>query len=273
MPDRYAVIGNPVAHSRSPFIHTEFARENGDDIVYETLYAENDSFVNVVNEFVRSGGCGLNVTLPFKGHAYRLANECTERARAAEAVNTLTFRGGKIYGDNTDGVGLVRDITHNLDVPITGKSILILGAGGAARGIISPLFEEQPAKLTVVNRTMIKAEALVHHFSRWGSVSAISYQALAGMRFDIIINATSSSLNNELPPIPSGLFSARTLAYDMVYGKGLTPFLQRAQAEHAGMLADGVGMLVEQAAESWLIWRGRLPKTRQVTHKLRELLA
>lgn len=273
MVDRYAVIGNPVAHSRSPFIHTEFAREEGISIVYESLCAEKDNFVSVVNAFMETGGRGLNVTLPFKENAFRMATECTERACAAEAVNTITFRDGKVYGDNTDGVGLVRDIVKNLDVPITGKRVLILGAGGAARGIIVPLFAEHPAQLTIANRTLIKAEALVHRFSRWGVCNAVSYHKLVGERFDVVINATSSSLHNELPPIPVGLFSARTLAYDMVYGKGLTPFLRRAQSENAGMLADGVGMLVEQAAESWLIWRGTRPGTRRVTHKLRELLA
>lgn len=273
MTDRYAVIGNPVAHSQSPFIHNEFARACGDDIQYGKLHAEQHKFTDVVNEFVAAGGCGLNVTLPFKGQAFRIATDVTERAQAAEAVNTLTFRGGKIYGDTTDGVGLVRDIVVNLDVPIAGKTILILGAGGAVRGVLEPLLVERPSQLVIANRTLIKAQALTHHFARWGKCEAVGYGELVGKSFDVIINATSSSLNDELPPIPNKLFSARTLAYDMVYSQGLTPFLRRAQSENAGMLADGLGMLVEQAAESWFIWRATRPETRKVTHLLRELLA
>ncbi|MGR2662783.1 MULTISPECIES: shikimate dehydrogenase [Chromobacterium] len=273
MTDRYAVIGNPVSHSQSPFIHNEFAAATGQDIAYDKLFAELGRFNDVVAEFVAAGGKGLNITLPFKGDAYRFANELTERARAAEAVNTLCFRDGKIYGDNTDGVGLVRDIVDNLDYPIAGAKVLILGAGGAVRGVLEPILEQKPASLTIANRTLIKAEALAHHFAPWGKVEAIGYEQLKGRSFDIVINATSTSLSNELPPIPYGLFTARTLAYDMVYSKGLTPFLQRAQAENAGMLADGLGMLVEQAAESFSIWRGVEPATRKVTNMLREVLA
>lgn len=275
MTERYAVIGNPVAHSQSPFIHAEFARADNRSIRYEKLEAALDRFADVVNAFVKTGGCGLNVTLPFKGDAYRYAGELSERARAAEAVNTLTFRDGKVYGDNTDGVGLVRDIIGNLDFPIAGKRVLILGAGGAVRGVLGPLLQEKPASLTIANRTLIKAEALAHHFDALGlgRCEAVGYDRLAGQQFDIVINGTSTSLNNELPPIPHGIFSTRTLAYDMVYSSGLTMFLQRAQAENAGMLADGLGMLVEQAAESYYIWHGVKPETRKVTNMLRELLA
>jgi shikimate dehydrogenase len=273
MTDRYAVIGNPIAHSQSPFIHAEFAKETGENISYERLYADVDKFKPVVDEFRQSGALGLNVTLPFKGDAYRYASELTERARAAEAVNTLTFRDGKVYGDNTDGVGLVRDIVENLEFPIKDQRVLILGAGGAVRGVLVPILAEQPKSLTIANRTLIKAEALAHQFGKFGQIEAVGYEGLEGRQFDIIINATSTSLSNELPPIPRGVFSTRTLAYDMVYSKGLTPFLARAQAEHAGMLADGLGMLVEQAAESFAIWRGKQPETRLVTNLLRDLLA
>ncbi len=273
MTDRYAVIGNPVAHSQSPMIHAEFARATGEAIRYEKLFAELGRFREVVEGFIAEGGRGLNVTLPFKGEAYRMSDEVTERARAAEAVNTLTFRDGKVYGDNTDGIGLVRDIVQAMDVQLAGKNVLVLGAGGAVRGVLEPLLEEKPASLTIANRTLIKAEALVHHFAPWGVCQATGYGELAGRAFDVIINATSTSLHNELPPIPAGLFNARSLAYDMVYSKGLTPFLRRAQSENAGMLADGLGMLVEQAAESFFIWRGKRPDTRKVTHMLRELLA
>jgi len=273
MTDRYAVIGNPVSHSQSPFIHAEFARQTEQTIQYDRLYADLDKFDEVVGQFIQDGAKGLNITLPFKGNAYRMATELTDRARAAEAVNTLTFKDGKIYGDNTDGVGLVRDIVTNLDFPIAGQRVLILGAGGAVRGVLGPILAEKPASLTIANRTLIKAEALAHQFSAEGKIEAVGYEALNGRQFDIIINATSTSLSNELPPIPAGLFTARTLAYDMVYSKGLTPFLRRAQTENAGMLADGLGMLVEQAAESFRIWRGIQPDTRKVTNELRDLLA
>jgi shikimate dehydrogenase len=273
MSERYAVIGNPVAHSQSPFIHAEFARVENRSIRYERLQAALDRFVDVVSAFAKTGGCGLNVTLPFKGEAVRYATELSERARVAQAVNTLTFRDGAVLGDNTDGVGLVRDIVDNLDFPIADKHVLILGAGGAVRGVLGPLLEEHPASMTIANRTLIKAEALVHHFAPLGVCRAVSYEQLDGQHFDIVINGTSSSLNNELPPIPHGLFTARTLAYDMVYSSGLTMFLQRAQSENAGMLADGLGMLVEQAAESFYLWHGVKPETRKVTNMLRELLA
>ncbi|TCW32278.1 shikimate dehydrogenase [Gulbenkiania mobilis] len=274
MTDRYAVIGNPVSHSQSPFIHNEFAKANGEDIRYEKLFAEVGRFEEVVRAFIAQGGKGLNVTLPFKGNACRMSTELTDRARAAEAVNTLTFtEDGRILGDNTDGVGIVRDIVDNLDVPIVGKQVLILGAGGAVRGVLGPILAEKPASVTIANRTLIKAESLAHHFADHGSVSAVGYEDLRDKHFDLVINATSTSLNNDLPPIPPGIFTARTLAYDMVYSKGLTPFLKRAQAENAGMLADGLGMLVEQAAESYRIWRGRQPETRKVTNMLREVLA
>ena len=273
MTERYAVIGNPVAHSQSPFIHAEFAKAEGLEIDYERLPAPIDAFAETVDAFVAAGGKGLNITLPFKGDAYRYATEISDRARAAEAVNTLTFRDGCVCGDNTDGVGLVRDMVDNLDVEIAGKSVLVLGAGGAVRGVLGPLLQEKPASLLIANRTLIKADKLAHHFAVYGDCKAISYEKLRGKTFDIVINGTSTSLHNALPPIPPGIFSAKTLAYDMVYSRGLTCFLQRAQAEHAGMLADGLGMLVEQAAESFLIWHGVKPETRKVTNMLRELLA
>ena len=275
MTERYAVIGNPVAHSQSPFIHAEFARAENLSIRYERLHAATDRFVDVVSAFEKTGGCGLNVTLPFKGDAYRYAKELSDRARAAEAVNTLTFRDGKVSGDNTDGVGLVRDIVDNLDFPLRDRSVLILGAGGAVRGVLGPILEEKPSAVTIANRTVIKAEALAHHFEElgFGTCEAVGYDALEGRHFDIVINGTSTSLHNELPPIPHGIFTTRSLAYDMVYSSGLTMFLQRAQSENAGMLADGLGMLVEQAAESFFIWHGVKPETRKVTNMLRELLA
>src|SRR5574343_885906 len=272
MTDRYAVIGNPISHSQSPFIHSEFASATGQALQYEKLFADIGKFDEVVSAFVAAGGRGLNVTLPFKGDAFRFADEVTECARLSEAVNTLTFRDGKVYGDNTDGVGLVRDIVENLDMPIAGKRVLLLGAGGAVRGVLLPLLEEKPASLTVANRTVEKAQALASQFAPYGAVRAVGYPDLMGEQFDIIINGTSTSLHDELPPIPHGVFAPDALAYDMVYSAGLTPFLKRAQQEKAGMLADGLGMLVEQAAESFFIWRGVKPETRRVMTILREVL-
>jgi shikimate dehydrogenase len=273
MSERYAVIGNPVAHSQSPFIHAEFARAENRPLVYERLPAAIDAFAATVDDFVKNGGRGLNVTMPFKEDAFHYASELSERARLAGAVNTLTFRDGKVYGDNTDGTGLVQDIVGNMDFPLAGKRVLVLGAGGAVRGVLGPLLQEQPESLLIANRTLIKADALARHFSALGNCQAISYDELEGQVFDVVINGTPTSLQQLLPPIPHGLFTARTLAYDLVYGSGLTLFLQRAQSENAGMLVDGLGMLVEQAAESYFLWHGVKPETRNVTNMLRELLA
>lgn len=272
MTDQYAVIGNPISHSQSPLIHSEFAKQTGQNIVYDRLSAPLDGFDRVASAFVGQGGKGLNITLPFKGDAFRLAHQLTSRASVCEAVNTLTFKDGVIYGDNTDGVGLVRDIVENLDMPIAGKRVLLLGAGGAVRGVLLPLLEEKPASLTVANRTVEKAQALASQFAPYGAVRAVGYPDLMGEQFDIIINGPSPSLHDELPPIPHGVFAPDALAYDMVYSAGLTPFLKRAQQEKAGMLADGLGMLVEQAAESFFIWRGVKPETRRVMAILREVL-
>ena len=273
MTELYAVIGHPIDHSQSPFIHQEFARQTGLGLDYERLRAPLDGFEAAVRQFIGRGGKGLNVTLPFKLEACQLSGALTERARAADAVNTLTFRDGQIQGDNTDGVGLVRDIVDNLDVRIQGKRLLLLGAGGAVRGVLQPLLAQHPASLTVANRTVAKAEALVTHFAQWGEVDAAGYDDLAGQQFDIVINGTSTGLSGNDLPLPAGLLAGSELVYDMVYGKGLTPFLARGQAERAGMLSDGLGMLVEQAAESWHIWHGGRPNTRLVMNSLRERLA
>lgn len=259
MIDRYAVIGNPVAHSKSPQIHALFAHENGQDMAYERLLAPLDRFRETVERFRTEGGRGLNVTVPFKEEAYRLATACTERARSAEAVNTLRFDTGAIYGDNTDGAGLVRDICDNLGVAIAGRRVLLLGAGGAARGVIAPLLAEGPEKLTIANRTVERARVLERHFAP--AVVAGGYEALSGSSFDIVINATSASLAGALPPLPPGMFAAGSLAYDMMYGAGPTPFLRWAQDQGAALAADGLGMLIEQAAESFFVWRGIRPRT------------
>ena len=274
MTQRYAVIGNPIAHSQSPYIHLEFARLQGVPLAYERLLAPLDGFAASVRDFVAGGGHGLNVTLPFKLEAHELARQhLTERARAAGAVNTLTFRDGEVHGDNTDGIGLTRDITVNLDVAIAGKNVLVLGAGGAVRGVLLPLLEQKPASVTLVNRTLDKAQQVAADFAAWGRIEVCAYEQLAGRHFDIVINGTSAGLSGALPPLPDGVLTDSELVYDMVYGKGLTPFLARAQAERAGMLSDGLGMLVEQAAESYRIWHGVQPETRPVMNSLRDLLA
>lgn len=274
MSDRYAVIGNPISHSQSPFIHNEFAKQTDEALIYERVLAPLDGFDAVVQEFIQLGGRGMNITVPFKLEAAKLCTHLSERARIAQAANTLSFlENGEIHGDNTDGVGLVRDIVSNLDCALNDRSILMLGAGGAVRGVLLPLLEQAPASITLVNRTRKKAEQLAQECAQNGTIDVLDYAALAGRTFDIIINGTSTSLNDELPPLPEGVFAKTILAYDMMYAAGLTPFLRRAQTENVQILADGLGMLVEQAAESFFIWRGIYPETRSVIGKLRELLA
>jgi len=268
MPDRYAVIGNPVAHSKSPRIHAEFASQTGQDMSYELLLAPADAFAATAGAFRNSSGRGLNVTLPFKSEAFRFATRCSERARAAQAVNTLKFADSEIFGDNTDGVGLVNDLLRNLHRTIAGGRILLLGAGGAARGVIGPLLQQRPARIVLANRDVKKAQLLKNCFV--GEIEAGSYAALAGRQFDLVINATSASLTGALPPLPGGVFAPGGLAYDMMYGKGDTPFLAFARGERAATLADGLGMLVEQAAESFFIWRGVHPETAPVLKLLRQ---
>jgi len=275
MTDLYAVIGNPVAHSKSPQIHAAFAQQTGEDIAYGRLLAPLEGFSDAVKQFRAAGGRGLNVTVPFKEEAYRLATLHSEPARTAEAVNTLRFDAGAIYGDNTDGAGLVRDIRDNLGFAIAGRRILLLGAGGAARGVIAPLLAEGPKDLTIANRTLERAAVLARHFaSHFGPhfaprPRASAYDALSGSRFDIVVNATSASLAGALPPLPRGVFAAGSLAYDMMYGRGLTPFLEWARGQGAGLTADGLGMLIEQAAESFFVWRGIRPRTATVFASLR----
>jgi len=274
MTDRYAVIGNPIAHSKSPQIHAVFARQTGQDIEYTRLLAPPDGFRGTVESFRAAGGRGANVTVPFKLEAFDLADEVSQRAKDAQAANFLNFDGGRIRADNTDGAGLTRDITGNLGFSMAGRRVLLMGAGGAARGALQPLLAQQPAILTIVNRTVEKAlqlaEAFRYHPSAASSVlSGLRYDELAGHHFDLVINATSSSLQGELPPLPAGVFAEGSLAYDIMYGKGLTPFLAFAQSQGAARLADGLGMLVEQAAESFFLWRGVRAETRPVIELLR----
>jgi len=268
MPDQYAVIGNPVAHSQSPLIHAAFAHQTAQDLVYGRLLAPKDAFVATAHAFRARGGRGLNVTLPFKGEAFRLSTVLSEHARAAQAVNTLKFDGDVIFGDNTDGAGLVNDLVRNLGCTVAGRRILLLGAGGAARGVIEPLLQQQPAQFVLANRALDKAQRLAQSFR--GTVEAGTYAALAGRQFDLVVNATSASLAGELPPLPPGVFAHGALAYDMMYGRDETPFLAFACGEGAARLADGLGMLVEQAAESFFIWRGLRPDSAPVLQLLRQ---
>ncbi|AIY40028.1 Shikimate 5-dehydrogenase I alpha [Collimonas arenae] len=270
----YVVIGNPIAHSKSPAIHARFAADTAQDMRYTHLLAPLDGFAATVREFIAQGGRGANVTVPFKLEAYALADELTTRAKAAGAVNTLKFENGRILGDNTDGIGLVSDIVRNAGFDLTHKKILLLGAGGAARGVILPLLEGKPAQLVIANRTVAKAEELVQQFQSYGDrpgiLSACGFTD-AWQQFDLVINATSASLQAELPPLAASLFGPATLAYDMMYGSQPTVFMQFAAA-HGAQVRDGLGMLVEQAAEAFFVWRGVRPSTDAVFAALRTQL-
>jgi shikimate dehydrogenase len=268
VPDRYAVIGNPIGHSKSPQVHALFAQQTRQVMIYERLLAPLDNFTGAVQDFVAQGGRGANVTVPFKLEAFALAQELTPRAQSAGAVNTLSFSAGRIKGDNTDGIGLVRDIMINAAVPLKGRSVLLLGAGGAARGVILPLIEANIASLVIANRTQDRAQELAQHFSASTvPVSASTFGQL-DRTFDVIINATSASLSSDLPPVPDAVFGPETLAYDMMYSAQPTRFMQHA-AQRGAHVRDGLGMLVEQAAESFQIWRGVRPETASVDQWLR----
>jgi shikimate dehydrogenase len=264
VPDRYAVIGHPVAHSKSPWIHAQFARATGEAVEYGAIDAPPEAFARTVDAFRAAGGKGLNVTLPFKGEAFRYCAETTERARAAQAVNTLVLDRERPFGDNTDGVGLVRDLSVNLGRRLAGAHLLLLGAGGAAQGVLGPLAQAGVAGIVIANRTLPRAQALA---ARVPGAAACGFDGLEGRDFDLVINATSAGLAGELPRLPAGLFRPGALAYDMVYGRD-TEFLAMARAAGAET-SDGMGMLVEQAAESFLVWRGVRPDTRAVLAALR----
>lgn len=273
MTDRYCVFGNPIAHSKSPAIHAEFAAGSAQNMCYEALLAPLDGFTETVREFIAAGGRGANVTVPFKEEAFRLCDKRSARAERAGAVNTLVFDKAEIFGDNTDGAGLVSDITRNLGVSLRAKRILLLGAGGAARGVVEPLLAQQPASLFIANRSADKALALAASFSGNITVDAGNLVEIAGKSFDVVINATSASLSGETLSLPEGVFAVGSLAYDMMYGKGDTPFMRQARAQGAVLCADGLGMLVEQAAEAFMLWRGVRPETAAVLADLRAQLA
>ena len=263
MTDRYAVIGNPVAHSKSPWIHAQFARACGQDMAYSRIEAPLDRFAETVDAFRASGGKGLNVTLPFKGDAFRYCSRPSDRARDAQAVNTLSFS-EEVGGETTDGPGLVADLQSNLGFALRGRRVLLMGAGGAAQGVVAALLESGVVSLVIANRTVDKALALAARFQR---VVGSGYAELEGQRFDLVINATSSGLSGEGVALPQGILHKEALAYDMVYGRD-TPFLQAAKGAGAAV-SDGLGMLVEQAAESFLLWRGVRPGTAEVLRSLR----
>ncbi|WP_345796377.1 shikimate dehydrogenase [Castellaniella sp. MT123] len=269
MTDRYAIIGNPVAQSKSPILQMAFARQLGQDMSYETILATADTFHETVRRFIREGGKGMNVTAPFKLDALDLVDTLSDRARAAQAVNTLKFGDAGVYGDNTDGAGLVNDIQERLGFPLKGRRLLIIGAGGATRGIFLPLLETGPAYFLVVNRTDCKARAIVGDHAAPGKVEAGPIRLAEGGRFDVVINATSVSLTGDRLPLPEGIFAEGSLAYELAYNKGHTAFMEDATQGGAARISDGLGMLVSQAAEGFLLWRGVRPDISETMELLR----
>ncbi|QSN64178.1 shikimate dehydrogenase [Caballeronia sp. M1242] len=272
MSDRYAVIGNPIGHTKSPLIHGLFAQETGQDMTYVAIEGPlepENAFVDTVREFIAAGGKGMNVTAPFKLQAFAMSDERSERATLAGAINAMKFEDGRIIAENFDGVGLVRDIEENLHQPMAGKRVLILGAGGAVRGALLPFIAARPGEIVVANRDVEKAEGLVDQVMARDLLRACGYHALGSMgQFDLVVNATSASLTGQLPPVPSSVFSPTGGAYELAYGKGLTPFLRLARDAGVRTVADGVGMLIEQAAEAFAWWRGVRPQTRAVIDRL-----
>lgn len=271
MTDLYAVIGNPIEHSKSPQIHAMFAEQTGQDIFYSAILGDPDGFAGDVLQFMIEGGQGMNVTVPFKQEAFELVDAMTERARIAGAVNTLMLTGNDTIGDNTDGAGLVRDLGCNNSFNFQGATILLLGAGGASRGVLHPLIEEGPARIVIANRTASKAQELAEIVADMGvEVVGCGLDELQGQQFDLIINGTSAGLNGEVPPIPEDCLKDGGWTYDMMYGSEPTAFVKWGQAHGAAKALDGLGMLVEQAAESFLRWRNVMPDTESVIKALRE---
>lgn len=271
-PDRYAVMGNPVSHSLSPRIHAEFARRTRQRLVYEAIQVDEGGFEQALGNFKASGGKGLNITVPFKQQAWALVKTRSPRAERAGAVNTIRFeRDGSLFGDNTDGVGIVRDLSENLGLRLEGMRILLIGAGGAARGVLEPLLEARPQEITIVNRTVDRAEELVRLFPG-APLRACGFHGLEGRSFDLLINGTSASLHGESLPLPAGVLASEAWCYDMMYAAEPTPFLRWAEMQGAAGWSDGLGMLVEQAAESFSVWRGVRPETKGMVGELRVVL-
>ncbi len=271
---RYAVFGNPIKQSKSPAIHAMFAQQCSQHMLYRAVRVELDGFAPAASNFFDGGGAGLNVTVPFKREAFEYANRLSERAARAGAVNTLTRASdGAIEGDNTDGVGLVRDLTANLGWAVQGLRVLLIGAGGAARGVLEPLLRERPQELLVVNRTGARAAQLAAEFADIGPLEGGAYELIGARQFDLVINATSAGLTGAMPELPGSLLTERSCCYDMVYGAEPTAFMRWSAHHAAWAVADGLGMLIEQAAESFYIWRNVRPETCQVINDLRESMA
>jgi shikimate dehydrogenase len=261
-PDRYGVIGHPIAHSRSPWIHAQFAQQTGQHLVYSAIDAAPGELPACVREFFAHGGRGLNVTVPHKQAVLELIDSLSERARIAGAVNTIVREAGdRLRGDNTDGIGFVRDLTHNLGVQVAGQRVLLLGAGGATRGLLAPLLALEPSELVIANRSPERALELAHLFARQGPVRGAGFAELEARRFELIVNATAAGLRNELPPLPVSVLRRATVCYDLAYARGTTRFVQWARECGIARCFTGAGMLVEQAAESFLLWRGVRPDT------------
>lgn len=268
--DRYAVVGYPVRHSHSPVIHKLFAEQTGENITYELLEATPEEFEVAVRGFQAAGGKGLNVTVPHKGRALRIATSASEAATRAQAANTLDFRDGSIAAHNTDGSGFMRDLQHNLGISLEGRRTLILGAGGAARGIIMPLLDAGVGSLTVANRTLERARKLQEQISKYGEIQICGFDELAKLEpADLVVNATSAGVKGESLPFPEALFGAETVCYDLSYSLKDTPFVQLARLSGAGTAVQGWGMLIEQAADSFEIWRGIRPDTAPILEKMR----
>ena len=271
--DKFAVFGNPIKQSKSPIIHTLFAQQYAQHIEYRAVRVELDDFVQATNLFFEGGGAGLNITVPFKHEAFALAHRNSERSLRAGAVNVLTLADdGLIDGDNTDGIGLIRDLIANLGWTVQGLRVLLVGAGGAARGVLEPLLRERPRELLVVNRTAARAAELALEFAGIGPLEGGAFDLIGTRQFDLIINATSAGLSGAVPELPSSMLTERSCCYDMVYGAEPTPFLRWSADHAAGAVSDGLGMLVEQAAEAFYIWRQLRPETRSVIDQLREAM-
>tara|TARA_R110002049_G_scaffold17536_3_gene68066 strand:- start:837 stop:1673 length:837 start_codon:yes stop_codon:yes gene_type:complete len=272
--DKYAVFGNPIKHSKSPMIHSMFAEQCAQPMVYRAVKVELDGFARAASQFFDGGGAGLNVTVPFKQAAYEFAQRVSARAQRAGAVNTLSRAAdGAIEGDNTDGIGLIRDLIANLGWTVQGLRVLLLGAGGAARGVLEPLMRERPKELLIINRTGERAAQLAQEFGDIGPVQGGGFDVIGERKFDLVINATSAGLSGDVPPLPGDLLTERSCCYDMVYGAEPTPFMRWSAHHAAWAVADGLGMLVEQAAESFYLWRKARPATGPVIHHLREKMA
>jgi len=268
-PDRYALVGHPVEHSRSPLIHQLFARQTAQNMTYELIDAEPKSFETAVRGFAAAGGKGLNVTVPHKEAAFALVDEISEPANAARAVNTIKFVDGRLRGENTDGLGLIRDLVVNQRVTLPGRRVLVLGAGGAARGIVGPLLAAGPAELVIANRTKARADEIVEQFGAGAALRAAAFDELGSLAaFDLLINATSAGLKGEAPPFPGSLVGPETVGYDLVYSVKDTPFVAWARSHGAARALQGWGMLIEQAAESFFIWRNVRPDTKPILKQL-----